>query len=64
MKVGWSGFNVATNLVETALGNEGRLTREDREACWEKVCEAREAIRYRREELWELNYDRLKGDQL
>ncbi len=61
MKDGWGGFNVATDLVETALGNEGKLTREDRDQCWEKWKEVNEIIKFRRQELWELNYNHFRS---
>ena len=54
MKNGWGGFNVASQLVSLS---EGKLTREDRDQCWEKWKEANEVIKFRRQELWESNYN-------
>ena len=50
MKDGWGGFNVATQLTSLS---EGKLTREDRDQCWEKWKETNEIIKFRRQELWE-----------
>ena len=61
MKGGWGGFNVSTDLVETALGNEGKLSSEDRDQCWEKWKEANEVIKFRRQELWESNYNHFRS---
>jgi hypothetical protein len=54
MKNGWGGFNVATQLTSLS---EGKLTREDRDQCWEKWKEANEVIKFRRQEFWESNYN-------
>jgi hypothetical protein len=62
LKNGWGGFNLATELVETTLGNEGRLLRKDRDACWEKWREANEAIHWRRQEMWDSNYHQLRSE--
>jgi ElaB/YqjD/DUF883 family membrane-anchored ribosome-binding protein len=57
MKDGWGGFNIPTEMFQTLLGNEGKLLREDRDQCWEKWKEANDAIKYKRQELCNLNYD-------
>ena len=68
MKNGWAGFNMQTEFVQEAVfGNEGRLLREDREACWERWKEVNDAIQSRRQELYYLNYTQLReeaGDAL
>jgi hypothetical protein len=61
LKDGWDGFTPTTDLLESALGNEGRLTKEDRDYLWEKWREAKAAIRERREWLSELHYDHMRN---
>lgn len=61
MKNGWGGFNIPTQLVESAVGGEGILTKEDRDVCWQKWKEANETVKYRREELSRQNYEHFKS---
>jgi hypothetical protein len=61
MKDGWGAFNAPTQLVQTALGSEGKLSREDRDQCWEKWKEANEVIGFRRQELWDSNYNHFRS---
>ena len=61
MKDGWSGFTGTTEFFESIGGNEGKLTREDRDYLWEKWREAKAAVRERREWLSELHYDHMRG---
>lgn len=56
MKDGWGGYNLATDLVSSIIGDEGILSKEDRDYCWTKWKEASEAINYRWKELCELSY--------
>ena len=54
----------AKNLLNEAMDQmkDGeKMTKEDNNTCYEKWREANQQIRYKREWLWELNYDRLKG---
>ncbi len=58
MKDGWGGFNITTQVFqEMVLLNEGKLLREDRDQCWEKWKEANDAIKHKRQELCNLNYE-------
>ena len=58
MKDGWGGFNLATQIFEEMiLLDEGKLLREDRDRCWEKWKRANEAIKYKRQEFYKINYD-------
>jgi hypothetical protein len=59
MKDGWGGFNAVTQIINQS---DGRLMREDRDACFEKIRGVEDAIRNRREELWERDYQILKED--
>ena len=60
MKDGWGGFTGATDLFESMAGNDGRLTKEDRDFLWEKWREAKAAVRERREWLSELHFDHMR----
>jgi hypothetical protein len=60
MKDGWGGFTATTDFFESIAGNEGKLTRDDRDYLWEKWREAKAAIRDRRAWLSELHYDHLR----
>jgi len=61
IKDGWDGFTGTTDFFESISGNNGKLTREDRDYLWEKWREAKTAVRERREWLSELHYDRMRG---
>lgn len=54
MKDGWGGFNAMTQIVSHT---EGKLTKEDRDICWQNWKEANETIRERRQHLGDLNYN-------
>lgn len=54
MKNGWEGFNLVTQV--TTVLNEGKLTKEDNDFCWERWKEAKDAIKNRREELCQSNF--------
>jgi len=60
IKDGWDGFTPTTDLFESMAGNEGKLTKEDRDYLWEKWREAQTAIRERRAWLSELHYDHMR----
>jgi len=62
MKDGWDEFNSATQIANMFSTDEGRLTREDREACWERIQDANNLIKSKREEMWMNNYEGLKKD--
>ena len=48
LKDGWSGFTGTTEFFESIAGNDGRLTKEDRNLLWDKWREAKDEIRNRR----------------
>lgn len=60
MKNGWGGFNVQTDLLNSMMGREGKMTKEDHDVCWEKWKDASEAFRLRKEEIWTQNYDHFR----
>jgi len=60
LKDGWGGFTPTTDLFESIGGNEGKLTKEDRDYLWEKWREAKAAVRERRAWLSELHYDHMR----
>ena len=60
MKDGWAGFTGSTEFFEELAGNEGRLTRKDRDLCWSEWREAKQALRERRKLLWEENYSAMR----
>jgi hypothetical protein len=47
-------------IFESMAGNDGRLTKEDRDFLWEKWREAKAAVRERREWLSEIHYDHMR----
>lgn len=57
MKDGWGGYNLPTELVSSILGDDGILSKEDRDYCWAKWKEASDTINYRWNELSNLNYN-------
>jgi hypothetical protein len=62
MKDGWGGFNVATQIIHgMVLLDEGKLLKEDRDQCWEKWKEANDAIKYKHQDLCDLNYDHFRS---
>jgi hypothetical protein len=67
MKGGWGHLDAYQQAVQEVFANDGRLTREDREFCWERIQEQWEALKYKKEELRERDYEhgqRLAGDAL
>lgn len=57
MKNGWDGIvNLQTEFVKTAFGNEGRLTKEDREECWDAYVSAQDNLRSCRQSLYDFHY--------
>ena len=61
LKDGWSGFTGTTEFFESIAGNDGRLTKEDRNLLWDKWREAKDEIRNRRALLCELHFDHMRG---
>lgn len=61
LKDGWGGFTGTTEFFESIGGNDGRLTKEDRDFLWEKWREAKAETRNRRAWLSELHYDHMRG---
>jgi hypothetical protein len=53
MKDGWAAFDVLTDFMSTT---HGRLTREDRDACWSRWQRAKAQINARREHLLERTF--------
>lgn len=54
MKNGWSGFTATTELF--AL-DDGRMTKADHDACWEKWQEVNEALGHKRREIAQYHFD-------
>jgi hypothetical protein len=44
MNDGWSGFSTFTQIESIVTGNEGALTKADRDACWEAWKEAQQYV--------------------
>ena len=59
MKGGWSEFNIPTQLF--AL-DDGKMTKEDHDACWEKWQEANTMLESRRQEVGEHNFDHYQNE--
>lgn len=68
MKGGWDhlggGFQTAVHEI---VANDGRLTKDDREFCWEQLQEQWEALKHKKTDLRQLDYEqgeRLAGEAL
>jgi hypothetical protein len=59
MKTGWSGFTASTQLF--AL-DDGKMTKVDHDACWERWKEANGMLHSRRQELGENNFSHFHGE--
>jgi hypothetical protein len=59
MKNGWSGFTATTELF--AL-NDGRMTKSDHDACWQRWQEVNEALRARRREFAGYQFERFENE--
>lgn len=59
MKAGWSGFTPTTQLF--AL-DDGKMTKADHDACWERWKEANEMLQSKRQELGERNFSHYRGE--
>lgn len=57
MKDGWSGFNAATDITSMT---SGRMSRDDRSTCHERIRAVQARLRSRRDELRRAQYDRLE----
>ena len=58
-KKGWEGTaNFQSAFINEAFGNEGRLTKEDREECWEAYTSALDEVKNCRQALQNSDYDR------
>ena len=55
MKTGWGGFSQSTQMIKGMTSDEGRLLKEDHDACWERYQDANETWRNRRNDVWESN---------
>ena len=60
MKNGWSGFNLSTQIVGSMF-SEGKMLKTDSDACWEQWKEANEVIKFRRQELGDIDYNRFRS---
>jgi hypothetical protein len=59
MKTGWSGFTPTTQLF--AL-DDGKMTKTDQDACWERWREANEMLQSRRQELGGNNFSHFQNE--
>jgi hypothetical protein len=59
MKNGWSGFNIPTQL--TAF-DDGKMTKADHDACWERWQEANEMLHDRRRDLGDYHFDHYRSE--
>lgn len=62
MKNGWGGFSVTTEMLQSLTSNEGRMLKEDRDACWEQWLEAKQRIEVQKESLWTVDFSRLSDE--
>jgi hypothetical protein len=62
MKDGWSGFTTSTDIINSMLGDEGRMTKQDREECWQSWRETKDMVANGRIKMSEKNYYDLKDD--
>ena len=58
MKDGFSGFGIGTQFFAM---NNGKMTREDHDACWERWSGVKDTVRARREEISSHNYGHFKN---
>ena len=59
MKNGWLGFNIPTQL--TAF-DDGKMTKADHDACWERWQEANRMLHDRRRDIGEYHFDHYRGE--
>jgi hypothetical protein len=59
MKTGWSGF---TPTIQLFALDDGKMTKADHDACWERWKEANEMLRSRRQELGDNNFSHYRGE--
>jgi transcription initiation factor IIF auxiliary subunit len=59
MNNGWSGFNIPTQLFAF---DDGKMTKADHDACWERWREANEMLHSRRQELGENNFSHFQSE--
>jgi len=59
MKDGWGNFSVGTQLFTL---NDGRMLKDDHDACWKRWREVKNTIAARRQEICELNYGHFKSE--
>ncbi|HTU44190.1 MAG TPA: hypothetical protein VMF91_03975 [Bryobacteraceae bacterium] len=59
MKDGYSGFNIPTQYF--AL-NDGKMLKEDHDACWKRWQEIKELIKFRRQNIFNTNYNAFLRD--
>ncbi len=58
MKDGYSGFSVGTQYFAM---DDGKMLKDDHDACWERWREVKDTVRARREEISNFNYGHFKG---
>jgi len=59
MKKGWDGFSATTRAFALS---DGQMTKEDNDACWEKWKDVKESLKYRQEEMFDLNYNHFRAE--
>ena len=59
MKDGFSGFGVGTQFFAM---NDGKMTKEDHEVCWERWRGVKDSVRVRREEISSYNYGHFNSE--
>ena len=57
MKGGYDWANVQTQIFAVLTFDDGKMTREDHQACWEQWQKAKDALRARKLEIRQLNYE-------
>jgi hypothetical protein len=62
MKDGWAQFPGTTEFFESIAGNEGILLEEDRNACWKRWKETKEILRYRRKDIQDNGYRKIRSE--
>jgi hypothetical protein len=60
MRSGWQTENTLTQIALAAAGDLGRLTREDREACRQRLSDAWTSLRFRGQAIRDANYRRIE----
>jgi hypothetical protein len=59
MKDGYSGFNIPTQYF--AL-NDGKMVKQDHDACWQRWVEIKELIKFRRQQIFDANHNAFRQE--